>query len=102
MATATKIVYSHIAQDPGVRGGRPCIDSTRVAVVDLVFLHKQGRTVEQMLVVYPDLNLAQVHAALSYYCEHSQEIETELGEDEGWDEEHERLRAEHLPNGTAR
>jgi uncharacterized protein (DUF433 family) len=101
MATATKIVYSHISQDPAVRGGRPCIDSTRVAVVDLVSLHKQGRTVEQMLVVYPDLNLAQVHAALSYYYEHSQEIEAELGEDDGWDEEHERLRAEHLPNGTA-
>ena len=78
-----------------MRGGRACIDQTRIAVVDVVALLKQGRTDEQMLAVYPALNLAQVHAAISYYYENQQEIEAELAEDDGWEREHERRRAGH-------
>ena len=67
MATAAKTVYSHITKQPEVRGGKACVDDTRIAVVDIVSLFKEGQSPEQMLVEYPSLNLAQVHAALSYY-----------------------------------
>jgi len=96
MATAAKTVYSHVTKQPGVRGGRACVDDTRIAVVDIVALLKQGHSAEQMLVAYPSLNLAQVHAAISYYYENKDEIEAELAEDDGWEEEHERRKAEYL------
>ncbi|TDI47254.1 MAG: DUF433 domain-containing protein [Acidobacteria bacterium] len=41
-------VYPHITKFPGVCGGRPAIDGTRVRVVNVVFLEKEGYTPEQM------------------------------------------------------
>jgi uncharacterized protein (DUF433 family) len=49
-------------------------------------LHKQGHLPEKILETYPFLNLAQVHAALSYYYENRDEIEASLLEDESWAE----------------
>src|SRR5262245_40828462 len=81
MATAAKTVYSHITKDPEVCGGRACIDGTRIRVVDIACLQREGHTPEKMLDVYPSLNLAQIHAALSYSYENPKEIEDALKED---------------------
>ena len=76
MATASTIVYSHIEKTEGVRGGKACIDNTRVAVVDVVNSFQMGQTPEQIAEEdYPDLSLAQVHAALAYYYDNRDEIE---------------------------
>jgi uncharacterized protein (DUF433 family) len=102
MATAAKTVYSHITKEAGVRGGRACIDQTRVAVMDIAAMLKRGQSAQEMLLAYPSLNLAQVHAAISYYYENTGEIEAELAEDEGWEAEHERQKSEHLARGPAK
>ena len=68
--------------------------SLRHGVPEAVFC--QGKTPEQILIEYPDLNLAQVHAALAYYYDHQGEIEAELAQDEGSDERYERRKAEAL------
>ncbi len=65
-------------------------------MVDIVAMLKQGKPAEQMLLAYPSLNLAQVHAAISYYYEDKEEIDAELAEDDGWEEENERRKAEYL------
>jgi uncharacterized protein (DUF433 family) len=65
-------------------------------VVDIVAMLKQGKSAEQMLLAYPTLNLAQAHAAISYYYENQAEIEAELAEDDGWEDENERRKAEYL------
>ena len=65
-------------------------------VVNIVFLQKEGYTPERMLERYPDLNLAQVHAALMYYYDNSEEIDAYIAEDEAWDERYKRDRAEFL------
>jgi uncharacterized protein (DUF433 family) len=96
MATAAKTVYAHITKDPAIRRGKACIDDTRIPVVALVALLKEGKTAEHMLVEYPDLSPAQVHAALAYYYDHRDEIETDLAEDDDAEREHERHRAEYL------
>jgi uncharacterized protein (DUF433 family) len=96
MATATKTVYSHVTKDPEVCGGKACIDGTRIRVVDVVSLKRQGYAPEKMLEAYPSLNLAQVYAALSYYYEHTDEIEMTFEEDRGWQAEHESAKAEYL------
>lgn len=95
MSTAAPAVFSHITKDPEVRGGKACIDHTRVAVVDIVYMLKAGHPPEQMLTEYP-LNLGQVHAALSYYYDHPEEIEASMSEDDRAEEEFERERAEYL------
>ena len=77
-ATAARAVYSHVTKTPGVCGGKACIDSTRIRVMDVVWLHKEGRTPEQILAEYPDLTLEQVYAALAYYYGHKEEIEADF------------------------
>lgn len=64
--------------------------------MDIVSLKRQGQAPEQMREAYPSLNLAQIHAALSYSHEHSEEIEASFEEDRAWETEHERAKAEHL------
>jgi uncharacterized protein (DUF433 family) len=67
-----------------------------VRVKNVVALLQEGKTPEEMLVQYPDLSLAQVHAALLYYYDHPAEIEAALEEEEEWEAQHEQLKAEHL------
>lgn len=96
MAAAARSIYSHATKQAGVRGGRACIDDTRIAVVDTIAILEQGKPPEEILLAYPSLNLAQVYAAISYYHANKDEIEAELAEDDGWGEDHERRRKEHL------
>jgi uncharacterized protein (DUF433 family) len=96
MATAAKVVYTHIVKEPGYCGGKAAIDATRVRVNNVVFLWKEGKTPEEILVEYPDLSLGQVHAALGYYYDNKDEIEAELADEDGWGERHERRKAEAL------
>lgn len=94
---ARTIVYPHITRDPGVRAGRSCIDGTRIAVTDIVCLLKEGRRPEEMVDVFAvRLSLAQIHAALAYYYDNSDEIEASFAESEKWEAEYERERAEYL------
>jgi uncharacterized protein (DUF433 family) len=94
--TATKTVYSHITKTPGVRGGKACIDDTRITVADIAVLVEAGQAPEQILVAYPSLNQAQVYAAISYYHENRDEIAAAFAEDEAAAAEHERRQAEYL------
>jgi uncharacterized protein (DUF433 family) len=96
MATAAKLIYPHIVKEAGYCGGKASIQDTRIRVNNVIWLHKRGYTPEQILIEYPDLNLAQAYAAIAYYYDHVDEIEAELAEDDGWEEEHERRKAEYL------
>lgn len=93
MASAAKGEYPHIVKRPGYCGGKAAIGQTRVRVNNVVFLQKQGKTTDEILVEYPDLTPAQVHAALTYYHDHQDEIEAELAAEEGSDERHEHRKA---------
>jgi uncharacterized protein (DUF433 family) len=97
MATAARTGYAHITKDPKICGGKACLDDTRIRVMDIVELQREGKKPEDMLNVFAlPLTLAQVHAALAYYYDHREEIETSFTEDDRWEEEHERAKAEHL------
>ena len=95
-------VYSHITKISDVCGGAATIDGGRVRVVDIVYLHKEGCGPEKMLEEYPTLNLARVHAALSYYYENPEEIEASFREDEEWDEWSEQQKADYLSRKASR
>jgi uncharacterized protein (DUF433 family) len=79
-----------------VRGGKACIDDTRISVADVVALLKQGLSDRQIIERYPFLDLARVHAAISYYYENLEELEADLAEDDDAEREHERRKADYL------
>jgi uncharacterized protein (DUF433 family) len=94
MSTVGKTVQ--IVKTPGVRGGKARIEGSRICVLDVVYAHKAGLTPEQIQVEYPDLHLAHIPAALSYYYANTEEIEGEIRRDEEWEEGFERRKAEYL------
>jgi len=103
MATAKVTVsYPHVTKTPGVCGGKARIESTRIRVNNVAFLHKQGASDQKIREPYPDLTPAQIHAALAYYYDNRDEIDAELDADENWEAEHEREKAEHLSRRPAR
>jgi uncharacterized protein (DUF433 family) len=86
MATVTN---NHIESDPQKCGGRPCIAGTRIRVQDIYIWHElQGQSPEEIVTDFKQLTLADVHAALTYYHDHREEIEAEVAA--------ERAEADHL------
>ena len=65
----------HIEISPEVRGGKPCIAGTRIAVEDSAAMHlKTGQSLIEIAGKY-NLTLASVYAAMAYYFDHRQEID---------------------------
>jgi uncharacterized protein (DUF433 family) len=71
-----------ITQTPDICGGRPRITGTGVSVRRTAGWYKMGRTPEEIVDQYGHLNLAQVHAALTYYHANRETIDAELAEEE--------------------
>ncbi len=69
-----------ISSNPNVRSGRPVIDGTGICVSDIVAAVRfHNMTPETILEdAYPELTLAQVHAALAYYYEHQTDIDDDM------------------------
>jgi uncharacterized protein (DUF433 family) len=69
----------HIEVSPDKLGGKPCIAGTRIRVWDVYVLHERlGKSADEILVDYPELSLADIHAALAYYYDHRQEIDAQM------------------------
>ncbi|MDZ7260771.1 MAG: DUF433 domain-containing protein, partial [candidate division KSB1 bacterium] len=48
---------------------------TRISVRLIAELHNQEKSVDEIIALYPHINHAQVHEALSYYYDHRDEID---------------------------
>ena len=73
---------------PGVCGGKPRITGHRIRVQDIVAWYEfQGMTPDEIVSGYPQLTLADVHAALAYYYDHTDEMRKQAQEDKAWIEE---------------
>jgi uncharacterized protein (DUF433 family) len=55
-----------IAIDPLVRGGKPCVRGTRIAVSDVLDYLGGGMTVAELLEDFPDLAAEDVQACISF------------------------------------
>ncbi len=55
-----------ITVNPGQCGGRPCIRGMRIRVTDILDLYAAGLTAAEILQEMPDLEEADVRAALKY------------------------------------
>jgi uncharacterized protein (DUF433 family) len=91
-----------IVKTPGVRGGKARIAGTRNCVLDVAYLHKEGLPPEQIQIQYPDLTLAQIHAALSYFYANTDEIEAAMKRDREFEENFEQRKADYLAKRIGR
>jgi uncharacterized protein (DUF433 family) len=72
----TVTATSHIVLDDA---GVAWIDDTNVKVLEIVLARQaRGWSAEEIHFQHPHVSLAQVHAALSYYHDHREEIDAQL------------------------
>lgn len=59
-------MHERITRDPAVMGGKPCLRGLRVTVGTVAGLVASGRTVDEILRLYPYLEAEDIPAALRY------------------------------------
>ena len=75
-------IGTRIVSTPGTRGGKPRIDGTRITVADVAGWHLlAGMSLHEISATW-DLPMAALHAAMSYYYEHREEIDRQTREAE--------------------
>jgi uncharacterized protein (DUF433 family) len=78
----SQTVVDHIHSEPGICGDRPCIAGTRIRVQDVYTWHDiEGVSPDEIVSRFPQLSLADVYAALTYYWDHRDEIQQQIKED---------------------
>jgi uncharacterized protein (DUF433 family) len=83
---------AHIEITPGTCGGKPRIAGHRIRVQDVVVWYdRMGQSADEIVSRFPQLNLADVYAALAYYHDHREEIDSQMEADERFVEEMRRL-----------
>jgi uncharacterized protein (DUF433 family) len=73
--SSKQTIHSHITSDPKICGGEPIIIDTRISVRLIVELENTGKSVDEIVAMYPHITHAQVHDALSYYYDNKEEID---------------------------
>ncbi len=83
MYVMERSIASHIESRPGKCGGKPCITGTRIRVWDVYVRHERlGKSADQIVADYPQITLADVHAAIAYYYDHKDEIDAQIKADQ--------------------
>jgi uncharacterized protein (DUF433 family) len=69
--------YEHIiTQEPGKRGGRPCIRGMRIAVADILGWLAAGMSHADIIADFPELTEDDIRAALAYAADRERRIVT--------------------------
>ena len=83
MAVATGHLY--ISTDKTILNGEPIIKGTRTPVRAIVEIYRLGTPPEEIPTHLPHLNMAQVFDALSYYNDHTEQINAYIIKNRGND-----------------
>jgi uncharacterized protein (DUF433 family) len=67
-----------VTQEPGKRGGRPCIRGMRITVADILGWLAAGMSNADIIVEYPELTENDIRAALAYAADKERRIVTAL------------------------
>lgn len=70
--------HPHIVRREGTLSGRPILRGTRIPVWQIVWKWKAGDTLDIIHKDYPQLSMASLYDAISYYHDHQAEIEKEI------------------------
>lgn len=63
-----------ITLEPGKRGGRPCVRDLRITVYDILGWLAAGMSESEILADYPELELEDIRACLSFAAQREQQI----------------------------
>jgi uncharacterized protein (DUF433 family) len=66
MSNITENLLSRITIDKRILCGKPIIRGMRISVAMILELLAKGSTMQEILEDYPDLDVADIHAALLY------------------------------------
>ena len=72
------VLATTLVRTPDVCGGKLRIDGTRMTVNQIVLLHRQGFSPEQIVEQYSQLSGREVYAVLAWYLDHREEFDAEL------------------------
>ena len=75
-----------LVRTPDICGGRLRIDGTRMTVNQIVVLHKQGLSAEDIVAQYPQRSLSEIFAVLTWYHANKDEFDEELAAEASMDE----------------
>lgn len=75
-------IGSMITSTPGIVGGRPRIEGTRVPVSALAVCYKQGYLPEEIVQQFERLSIAQVYAALACYHTNQAAIDADIAQEQ--------------------
>ncbi len=71
--------YPHVSVDARVCGGAPRVAGTRITVAQIAeAIEHLGISPDDVVALYPSLDLAKVHAALTHYHDHAKAIEASI------------------------
>lgn len=81
--TGQKARHPYVTRRKDVCGGSPIIRGTRIRVAQIAIEYERlGWSPDEIIRAHPHLTLAQIHDALSYYYENTEEIHDEIRRDE--------------------
>ena len=76
------VLTQHIEVTPGVAGGKPRIAGHRITVQNVVIWHERMGMSADEIATEHNLTLADIYAALAYYYDNRNEIDTAIRSDE--------------------
>jgi uncharacterized protein (DUF433 family) len=83
--TSLSLSSEHIELSPGICGGKARIAGTRIRVQDIYVWHElHGKSADEIVCDFPQLGLADVHAALTYYFDNRGEIQKQMKADDAF------------------
>ena len=93
---------AHIEASADTCGGKPRIAGTRIRVQDVVVWHERmGLSADEIVSRYRHLTLAVVYAALAFYHDHREQIDSEMAAGQELVEEMRRLHPSKLNSKIA-
>ncbi len=76
------LTTAHIELKAGVCGGKPCIAGTRIRVWDIHVWHDlQGKSPAEIATEFPQVTVADIYAALTYFHDHREEVQAQMDAD---------------------
>ncbi len=63
-----------ITIEAGKRGGKPCVRGMRITVYDILSWLASGMSTDEILEEYPELNVEDIFAALSFAADRERSI----------------------------
>ena len=78
----TKTNHPFIVVDSNIRGKHPIIAGTGIRVMDIAIEYEyKGYSIDQIIDYHPQLELKQIHDALSYYYENQLQFDQQIKDD---------------------